>query len=222
MEEALCGEEISLLAFSDGEHVVSMPTAQDHKRVYEGDKGPNTGGMGAFAPVPQYESLRAELTAKIIEPAVKGLAAEGTPFVGVLFAGLMMTEKGPIVLEFNCRFGDPETQVILPLLKSDLFEIFSACVTGTLDSLKVQWHSNLSAATVVLASGGYPGSYASNKPITGIPSQSADVAVFHAGTQLKDGQLVTAGGRVLAVTAVNTSLNRAAGRAYEGLCQNYI
>jgi phosphoribosylamine--glycine ligase len=238
IEERLSGPEVSLLAFCDGRTVVPMPPAQDHKRVFDNDRGPNTGGMGAYAPAPiAPPALVEELVATVLQPTVDGMAAEGTPYIGVLYAGLMLTPAGPRVLEFNCRFGDPETQVILPLLETDLLEVLEACVDGTLDRVAVRWRDG-AAATVVAASEGYPGSYPKNREIMGVETAAAlpGVTVFHAGTRwLADtgaergeaqppfdplrarGQLLTDGGRVLAVTGVGADLRDALGRAYAGM-----
>lgn len=220
IEERLAGPEVSLLTFCDGRTVVPMPPAQDHKRVFDGDRGPNTGGMGAYAPAPiAPPALVEDLVATVLRPAVDGMAAEGTPYVGVLYAGLMLTAAGPRVLEFNCRFGDPETQAILPLLESDLLEVLEACVAGALDRVDVRWR-DAAAATVVAASEGYPGPYPKGRPITGVEEAAArpGVVVFHAGTRrTDDGRLVTDGGRVLAVTGVGADLRQALDRAYAGI-----
>ncbi len=173
VEERLDGVEISVLAFSDGKTVLPMPVARDHKRVNDGDQGPNTGGMGAYSPAPDISAaLVDEVCRTVLQPAVKGMAAEGTPYVGVLYAGLMITPDGPRVLEFNCRFGDPETQVILPRLETDLVDICRACINGTLDQIDVRWRPE-SCATVVMASGGYPGKYQTGLPIHGLDQTSA-------------------------------------------------
>jgi len=220
IEERLTGPEVSLLAFCDGRTVAAMPPAQDHKRVFDGDRGPNTGGMGAYAPAPiAPPALVEELVAAVLRPAVAGMAAEGTPYVGVLYAGLMLTPAGPRVLEFNCRFGDPETQAILPLLESDLLDVLEACVEGALDRVTVRWR-DAAAATVVAASEGYPGPYPKGREIAGIADAAAlpGVIVFHAGTRrTADGRLVTDGGRVLAVTGVGADLRQALDRAYAGI-----
>lgn len=220
IEERLTGPEVSLLAFCDGRTVVPMPSAQDHKRVYDGDRGPNTGGMGAFAPAASATpALVEELVAAVLRPAVEGMAAEGTPYVGVLYAGLMLTPAGPRVLEFNCRFGDPETQAILPLLESDLLDVLEACLEGALDRVTVRWRA-AAAATVVAASEGYPGPYPKGHEITGVAAAAAlpGVTVFHAGTRrTADGRLVTDGGRVLAVTGIGADLRQALDRAYAGI-----
>jgi phosphoribosylamine--glycine ligase len=186
IEECLEGDEVSLLAFCDGKGaVVCMPAAQDHKRIFDGDQGPNTGGMGAYAPAPVLTAaLTADAHTSVIQKTVNAMMAEGTPYTGVLYAGLMLTADGPRVLEYNCRFGDPETQVLMMLLKSDLFDVMEACVDGTLGSLDVQWHGG-SAATVVGASSGYPGSYPKGKAIEGLDAlEGGDAKVFHAGTRV--------------------------------------
>jgi phosphoribosylamine--glycine ligase len=214
IEERLSGAEISALAFCDGVNVAIMPLARDHKRIFDGDQGPNTGGMGAFAPVLDVPAHFAEtIQRSILEPVIWGMAAEGMPYIGVLFAGLMLTPDGVKVLEFNCRFGDPETQAILPLLETDLAEILIACTEGRLDKYIPSWRQE-TCATVVLASPGYPGSYPKALPIHGLDESTNDVVVFHAGTSLKDGQVVTAGGRVLAVSGKGDSLASALGCAY--------
>jgi phosphoribosylamine--glycine ligase len=220
VEERLSGREISLLAFSDGRTVVPMPAARDHKRVFDGDKGPNTGGMGAYAPLPDLSAeQRAEITRTILQPTIDGLAQRGTPYIGVLYAGLMMTSRGPQVLEFNCRFGDPETQVILPLLATPLDEIAEACINGRLDQVEVRWHPG-ACATVVLASPGYPGSYPKGLPISGLNDPlfaSDERIVFHAGTSGSVEQPVTSGGRVLSVSGRGETLQAALGNAYAGV-----
>ncbi|MBI1881081.1 MAG: phosphoribosylamine--glycine ligase [Chloroflexi bacterium] len=220
IEERLTGPEASVLAFCDGRTVATMPVAQDHKRIFDGDAGPNTGGMGAYAPAPLITpALLDEIERTILQPAVDGLQAEGIPFVGILYAGLMLTEAGPRVLEFNCRFGDPETQVILPLLESDLVSVFKACLDGTLDRIELKWRAG-AAATVVAAAAGYPGDYPKGREITGLAEAEAQpqTLVFHAGTRrTDDGRLVTDGGRVLAVTGLGHSLSEAIERAYAGM-----
>ncbi|KAJ3178915.1 hypothetical protein HDU87_003182 [Geranomyces variabilis] len=216
IEERLTGEEVSVLAFSDGYTVIAMPAAQDHKRAYDGDKGPNTGGMGAYAPAPIYTAeLAAKVQTTVLQATVDGMRRDGFPFVGVLYAGLMLTPAGPKVLEFNARFGDPETQVVLPLLddSSDLFEIMLAAAEGRLDSVRVAF-KDACAATVVLAARGYPGTYQKGTDIK-IASVPAGVHIFHAGTQAESSSLKTAGGRVLAVTGVASDLRQAIAKAYE-------
>jgi phosphoribosylamine---glycine ligase len=220
VEERLEGPELSLLAFSDGRTVLPMLPARDHKRAFDGDQGPNTGGMGAFAPPPDVdEALIETITGTVLETAVAGMAARGMPYVGVLYAGLMLTAAGPKVLEFNCRFGDPETQVILPMLESDLVEIMWACIDGRLTPDLVQRRPG-ACATVVMAAPGYPGAYPKGLPISGLETAEslADVLVFQAGTAVTDeGQLVTAGGRVLAVSGLGDGVATAVNRAYEGV-----
>ncbi len=218
LEERMEGPEVSVLAFCDGTNLAVMPAAQDHKRLLENDYGPNTGGMGAFAPSPlATDELLAEVRSKVLEPALAGMAAEGMPYVGVLYAGIMLTEDGIKVLEFNCRFGDPETQVILPLLNSDLVEIITACIDGTLADVDIIWNGK-SAVTVVLASDGYPGDYTTGVEITKIDEAvDGGALVFHAGTKYKEGRLLTDGGRVLAVTGLGRDLNAAAHAAYGGV-----
>ena len=217
IEEYLQGEELTVMAFADGKTVIPMVVAQDHKRIGEGDTGPNTGGMGAYAPAPLgTTALRDEIVRNILHPAIEGLSRVGSPFYGMLYAGIMVTDGRPCVLEFNARFGDPETQVVLPLLKTDLADILEAAVEHRLDQVKIEW-SDQAAVCVVLASGGYPGTYRKGLPITGLPpaSEQDQVAVFHAGTARKGRDIVTDGGRVLGVTAWADSLNAARDRAYD-------
>lgn len=225
IEELLEGNELSVLAFCDGVSFRLMPTAQDHKRLKDGDEGPNTGGMGAYSPVPVgvgglSEELLHEIGEKVFRPVLDGLAAAHTPYVGILYAGLMLTPTGIKVLEFNCRFGDPETQVILPLLESDLVEILLACLDGRLNAIHPLW-SNQAAATVVMAAGGYPGTYPKGDVIDGLADANAlpNVTVFHAGTALQQGEVVTNGGRVLAVTGTGNDLTAALENAYAGVNQ---
>lgn len=218
VEEKLTGSEVSVLAFCDGRCARLLPTAQDHKRLRDRDQGPNTGGMGAFSPSALVTpELLAEIERTTIQPVLAGMAAEGTPYVGVLYAGLMLTPHGPRVLEYNCRLGDPETQVLLPLLESDLIEVLSACIDGALDRVHLRWRK-ASAVTVVMASEGYPDEYRSGLEIFGIDdAEATGCTVYQAGTRLKDGRLITAGGRVLAVTATAPSVEHAARRAYIGV-----
>ncbi len=216
LEEFMEGEEASLLAFTDGKTIVPMIASQDHKRVGDGDEGPNTGGMGTYAPAPvMTDVLRAKATELILKPVVEAMAKEGMPYQGCLYAGLMIKGDSVKVVEFNCRFGDPETQVVLPLLDSDLAEIMLACATGTLDQVEIKW-SDKAAVCVVMASGGYPESYEKGKVITGLDAaeEDKDVVVFHAGTKMADGNVVTSGGRVLGVTAVDKNIRAARDRAY--------
>lgn len=219
VEEFLEGEEVSVLALTDGERVIPLASAQDHKRALDGDRGPNTGGMGAYSPAPVYTpELARRVEAEILLPTVRALAAEGRPYRGVLYAGLMVTAAGPKVLEFNCRFGDPETQAILPRLESDLLEVLEAAAAGDLGGVTLRWRPG-AAVCVVMASGGYPGRYEKGHPISGLDEAEAleDVIVFHAGTAARDGEVVTAGGRVLGVTALGPSTAAAVSRAYEAV-----
>jgi len=213
IEEFLSGQEMSILAFVDGETVRPMVPSQDHKPVFDGDKGPNTGGMGTYSPVPHIpQSVVDEAIETILVPAARAMVQEGRPFRGVLYAGLMIGEQGPKTIEFNCRFGDPETQVVLPRLKTDLADIFMATVEGRLADIEIEW-SDEAAVCVVLASGGYPGPYEKGKPITGL-EQVDESVVFHAGTAAQDGQIVTSGGRLLGVTALGKELTEARAKAY--------
>ncbi len=219
IEEFLDGEELTLMAFTDGKTVVPMVPAQDHKRVGDGDSGPNTGGMGAYAPAPiATAALREQVTRQVLQPTVDALARLGSPFQGVLYAGLMVVKGTPYVLEFNARMGDPETEVVLPLLKTDLVEVMEAVVEHRLDELTVEWHPD-TAVCVVMTSPGYPGAYPTGLPIQGLPTPSGDsrVAVFHAGTKRDSGRVVTAGGRVLAVTAWGPSLLDARAQVYQAV-----
>ena len=218
IEEFMEGEEASLLAFTDGETIVPMISSQDHKRAYDGDKGPNTGGMGTYAPAPvMTPDMVQAAEEKILKPVIAAMREEGRPYQGCLYAGLMITKDGPKVVEFNARFGDPETQVVLPLLESDLVEIMMACAEGTLDKTEIQWGTG-AAVCVVMASGGYPGNYAKGVEIKGLAdAKSAGSLVFHAGTAWKDGKIVTAGGRVLGVVARADSIREAVTQAYEGV-----
>lgn len=218
IEDCLDGEEVSVHAICAGAQGFTLPSSQDHKRVFEGDEGPNTGGMGAYAPVPWFgEKERRLVLETVIEPALKGMAAEGEPYSGVLYAGLMWTGDGPKVLEFNVRFGDPETQVLLPLIKSDLFDILYRAAAGELPE-SMELMDSASAATVVMAAKGYPGSYGKGFEISGADDLDSDNAVvFHAGTARSGDKLVTSGGRVLAVTGWNKDLRGALKAAYDGV-----
>ena len=216
IEEFMDGEEASLFAFTDGKTIVPMVAAQDHKRENDDDKGPNTGGMGAYAPAPVLtEALKEKCMETIIRPTLAAMAKEGRPYSGCLYTGLMIKGDSAKVVEFNCRFGDPETQAVLPLLDGDLAEIMMACATGTLRPEMVKW-SNKAAVCVVMASGGYPGTYKKGLPITGLQEADAlqDVVVFHAGTKTVDGRIVTNGGRVLGVTAIGNNIPQAKEKAY--------
>ena len=213
IEECLFGREMSVLAFTDGKVVKPMVSAQDHKRVFDDDKGPNTGGMGTYAPSPIYTPDVADYCMKnIFLPTVNAMNSEDRTFKGVLYFGLMKTEKGVKVIEYNARFGDPETQVVLPLLESDLVDIMVACADGNLENIDIKW-ADKAAVCVVLASGGYPGSYESGFEITGL--ENAAGTVYHAGTKLVDGKILTAGGRVLGVTNIGKDLADARDKSYK-------
>lgn len=215
IEKFLVGREVSVLAFTDGKTVKPMLSSQDHKKAFDGDKGPNTGGMGAFCPSPYYTPEIAEKTLnKIILPTVEAMNRLNRTFKGVLYFGLMISDGEPYVLEYNARFGDPETQAVLPLLQSDLLEIMEAVIDERLDEIDIKW-SDKSAVTVVAASKGYPGNYEKGKEIT--IGETSGVKVYHAGTVRKDGKLVTSGGRVLAVTATGTDIRESREKAYKGL-----
>ncbi|MFQ6002531.1 MAG: phosphoribosylamine--glycine ligase [Candidatus Zixiibacteriota bacterium] len=217
IEDFLEGEEATILAFTDGKTIFPMPSSRDHKKIYDGDRGPNTGGMGAYAPTPIVDHrMTKRIYDEILEPTIVGLEREGRIFKGILYAGLMLTERGPKVMEFNCRFGDPETQVILPLLKSDLAEIFMSIVEGDLSFEEVEWKDDF-AVCVILASAGYPGKYEKGKQIFGLDKveHAEDVLIFHAGTKRERGRLVTNGGRVLGVTAVDKNVEKAIHKAYD-------
>nr|CAD6605918.1 phosphoribosylamine--glycine ligase [Rhizobium sp. TCK] len=214
VEAFLDGEEASFFCLSDGKTALALATAQDHKRVGDGDTGPNTGGMGAYSPAPVMTSDMVERAMKeIIEPTIRGMAEMGHPFTGVFFAGLMITEKGPELIEYNVRFGDPECQVLMMRLKRDLLPLLHAAATGTLDQVSAEWSDDV-ALTVVMASKGYPGSYEKNTPIGPLPKTADDAKIFHAGTALKDGGLVATGGRVLNVTATGRTVAEAQAKAY--------
>ncbi|MBI3291901.1 MAG: phosphoribosylamine--glycine ligase [Elusimicrobia bacterium] len=227
LEECLQGEEASVMAFCDGQTLLPLPSSQDHKRVWDQDQGPNTGGMGAYAPAPVVtDTVMRHIESSIFTPFLKGLAAERLSYHGLIYFGLMLTSQGPKVLEFNVRFGDPETQAVLPLLQDNLLDLLGATVQGRLrqmypDGLKVQ---SGSAVCVVLASGGYPGRYVKGKPIAGLTGYSAaqvatdsHVTVFHAGTAREGQTTITSGGRVLGVTAVDTTIEQAIQRAYQAV-----
>lgn len=214
IEECMTGPEVTVLCFADGEHISPMPSSQDHKRAYDGNQGPNTGGMGAITPAPCYTPEIAQRCVKeIFEPTMAAMKAEGRPFQGVLYFGLMLTAEGPKVVEYNARFGDPECQALLMRLDTDLMDIFEACVKGTLDQVDIRWKREATCC-LVLASGGYPLSYEKGKVIEGL-DQVADAVVFHAGTAEKDGRIVTNGGRVLGVTALGEDLEAAIRNAYQ-------
>lgn len=217
IEEYLEGEEASLMAFCDGRQVLPMLPAQDHKRLADGDCGPNTGGMGAYAPAPVVtSSIVEQVRATVFEPLLATLTRQGIEYRGVIYAGLMLTASGPRVLEFNCRFGDPETQGVLPLLQTDLAELATACVEGRLSRMSARW-STRSALCVVAAASGYPGMYPRGMPISGDDVGTDDVIVFHAGTEMQGGKVVANGGRVLGVTGIGDTLLQARERAYAAL-----
>lgn len=216
IEECMTGPEVTVLAFTDGKTVVPMPASQDHKRAYDGNQGPNTGGMGAISPPPQYTpELAQRCMEEIFQPTIDALRAEGRPFQGVLYFGLMLTPSGPKVVEYNARFGDPECQVVLSLLDTDLMDILQACVDGTLDRLQIRWKDE-AGCIVVLASGGYPLDYKKGYPISGLDEAGQTAMVFHAGTKLgPGGEYLTNGGRVLGVTATAPTLDGAIAGAYD-------
>ena len=216
IEECMTGPEVTVLAFTDGKTVVPMPASQDHKRAYDSNQGPNTGGMGAISPPPQYTpELAQRCMEEIFQPTIDALRAEGRPFQGVLYFGLMLTPSGPKVVEYNARFGDPECQVVLSLLDTDLMDILQACVDGTLDRLQIRWKDE-AGCIVVLASGGYPLDYKKGYPISGLDEAGQTAMVFHAGTKLgPGGEYLTNGGRVLGVTATAPTLDGAIAGAYD-------
>lgn len=219
IEERLEGQEVSLLAFTDGTTVLPMEAAQDHKAVFDGDTGPNTGGMGAYSPAPIFTpELKQEVIQRIMVPAVDGMRADGIPYRGVLYAGLMITDKGPKTLEFNARFGDPETQPLMMRMQSDIVPIMEACADGTLDTCTLEWKPE-AAVCVVMASGGYPGSYGKGKSIHGLDQANSleGVTVFHAGTKQTGDDIVTSGGRVLGVTALGDTVQTAIEKAYQAV-----
>ncbi|MDH3310443.1 MAG: phosphoribosylamine--glycine ligase [Gammaproteobacteria bacterium] len=221
VEEFLTGEEASFIVMVDGEHILPLATSQDHKRVGDGDTGPNTGGMGAYSPAPVVTpEIHQRLLREVIEPTVRGMSQEGHPYSGFLYAGVMITPDGtPKVLEFNCRFGDPETQPIMLRLKSDFIELIEAALDGKLETVQAQWDSR-AALGVVMAAGGYPGTYAKGDVIAGLPeTPETDRKVFHAGTALKGKDVITNGGRVLCVTALGATVSAAQRRAYEIVSQ---
>ncbi len=219
IEEYMTGREVSVLAFCDGTHILPMTSAQDHKRAKDGDQGLNTGGMGTFSPSPLYTKEIDDYCRRFIyQPTLDAMKAEGRAFVGILFVGLMLTKDGPKVLEYNARFGDPETQVVLPRMKNDIIEIFEACIDGRLDKINLTFEDN-AAVCVVLASDGYPEQYAKGYPIAGLDRflNKTDYFVFHAGTKRVDSAIVTNGGRVLGVTATGKNLQEARKKAYEAV-----
>lgn len=219
IEEYIEGPEVSILAFTDGKTIVPMVSSQDHKRAFDHDQGPNTGGMGTFSPSPLYDEKLADYCMKeVFIPTIEAMNKENRKFKGVLYFGLMLTKDGPKVLEYNARFGDPETQVVVPRLKTDLLDIFEAIIDEKLSDINIEWDEN-AAVCVVAASGGYPGKYATELEISGLDEAEAngDTIVFHAGTSCKDGRFYTAGGRVLGVTAIEETMNKAIDKAYAGI-----
>ena len=218
IEEFLEGPEVTILAVSDGRIAVPMVSSRDHKPIFDGNKGPNTGGMGAVSPAPAYGLELAEVVDKnIIQRTIDAMANEGIPFKGILYIGLMLTKTGPKVLEYNCRFGDPETQVVIPRLKTDLIDIVDAVINNNLSNIKIEWKDE-TAVCVVMSSGGYPGVYEKGKIINGInEAESLDTVVFHAGTELYNNKIVTAGGRVLGVTALGEDIRDARKKVYEAV-----
>jgi phosphoribosylamine---glycine ligase len=215
IEDCMVGEELSILAVSDGKNIVVLTPSQDHKRAYDNDEGPNTGGMGAYSPVSlMNDALAARIRDEVLSPAIDGMAREGHPFIGVLYAGLMLTSDGPSVLEFNVRFGDPEAQAVIPIIKGDLGELCLAAAKGDLRGCEPA-PSDMSAVCVVMASGGYPGKFEKGKVITGLEEAAkTDAIVFHAGTARRGGDIVTSGGRVLGVTALAGTFGEAREKAY--------
>ena len=219
VEQFITGPEVSVLAFTDGKTIKPMVSSMDHKRVFDGNRGPNTGGMGTISPNPFYTDEMAERCMReIFLPTVRAMTDEGRPFKGCLYFGLMLTADGPKVIEYNARFGDPEAQVVLPRLETDLVDVAEAVIDGRLDELDIRWKPG-AAACVVMASGGYPGSYEKGLEICGLDEagQVAHATVYHAGTALKEGKFVTAGGRVLGVTATGTTLEQALEKAYDAV-----
>ncbi|MCC6543503.1 MAG: phosphoribosylamine--glycine ligase [Nitrospirae bacterium] len=219
IEECLEGDEASFLVFSDGNTIIPMPPSQDHKRAMDNDCGPNTGGMGAYSPVPVIDrEMQERIMKEVMLPAVNALKAEGCPYEGILYAGIMLTSDGPKVLEFNCRFGDPEAQPILMRLQSDILDIINAVVDRKLESVEIEW-SEKASVCVVMAAGGYPDKYSTGQSINGLDdfANISDIMVFHAGTKFDGGNIVTAGGRVLGVTAIGADLKIAIDKAYEGV-----
>lgn len=216
IEECLYGEEVSIIAVSDGERYALMATSQDHKRIFDDDLGPNTGGMGAYSPAPiANKTLLKEIESSVIEPTIKGMEMEGTPFKGVLYAGLMITKEGPYVLEYNVRFGDPETQAILPRLKTDIVTLMLACCQNRLEEIKLSWEDK-SCVCVVMSSGGYPGKYETGMEITGLDQVNGeDAIVFHAGTKKDGDKIVSSGGRVLGVTGLGITIESAIEHTYQ-------
>jgi phosphoribosylamine--glycine ligase len=218
IEECLIGEEVSILAISDGVNYVLLEPSQDHKRIFDDDLGPNTGGMGAYSPAPvvDKDTLK-KIEARVIDPAVRGMNREGNPFCGILYAGIMITENGPMVLEFNVRFGDPEAQALLPRLKNDLVEVMDAACEERLNDYQLSWDKR-ACVCVVMSSGGYPGKYETGKEITGLENvKDKDTMVFHAGTEKKGEKILTSGGRVLGVVALDNTIEDTINRVYRSV-----
>ncbi|HKJ05591.1 MAG TPA: phosphoribosylamine--glycine ligase [Geopsychrobacteraceae bacterium] len=219
IEEFMAGEEASFFAFTDGKNILPLASSQDHKRVYDNDEGPNTGGMGAYSPAPVVTAeLHDEIVETIVRPTIEGMAREGCPYVGILYVGLMIEGGKPRVVEFNARFGDPEAQPLLMRMKSDIVPVLQACARGALTQDLIEWHDK-AAVCVVMASGGYPAAFAKGLPIDGLDAAAAidDLMVFHAGTSLKSGKVVNNGGRVLGVTALGDTVKAAIDKAYQGV-----
>ncbi len=217
VEECLFGQEISVFTFTDGVHLSPLVAACDYKRIGDGDKGPNTGGMGSYSPPRVWDDALAEqVMTEIMAPTVKALAVEGAPFQGVLYGGIILTEEGPKVIEFNARWGDPETQTVMPRLESDLVDAYLATINGTVDQATIEWTEE-ACVGVVLVSGGYPGDYSTGLPINGLDDIEEEITVFHAGTSPQEGTPMTSGGRVLTVTAKGASLEQARERAYNNV-----
>jgi len=219
VEECLVGEEASYIAFTDGKVILPMASSQDHKPIFDGDEGPNTGGMGAYSPAPVVtDQVHEKILERILRPIIQGMGEEGRPYKGVLYAGLMIHDGHPEALEFNARFGDPETQPVLMRMKGDIIPILEACIKGNLSQYQIEWESRASVC-VVMASKGYPGDYEKGKTIHGLKevSQMKDVFVFHAGTDIKDGQIITNGGRVLGVTGLGEDISRAIEKTYRAV-----
>ncbi len=224
IEEYLSGTEISIHAISDGKNYKIFPASQDHKRIFDGNVGPNTGGMGVIAPLPFVDgALMARIEKEIVAPTIKGMREEGRPFVGILYPGIMLTKEGPKVFEFNSRFGDPETQVYMRLLDTDLLDILNASIDGKISDLEIKWKKDIFACNIALASSGYPGNYEKGEIISippqllATPQEGNDIVIFHAGTTIKDGKLVTNGGRVLGVSAIGNSLEETLQKAYQAI-----
>jgi phosphoribosylamine---glycine ligase len=217
IEEFLEGEEMTLLSFVNGSTVKPMVPSQDHKQVYDGDRGPNTGGMGTYAPLPHIDSSIVDrVILDIVQPTAEAMEEEGVPYEGILYTGLMLTKEGPKVIEYNARFGDPETQVVLPLLETDLLEIVTASLTGELENVEVKWKDK-AAVCVIMSSAGYPGPYKKGEVISGLDQVVHSTMIFHAGTTVKDGELITNGGRVLGITAMGETLKEARELAYQSV-----